>query len=243
MATVQELLDTLKTELRRRRVTYARVGEVLGLSESSVKRLFSEGDMSITRLQKICELADLDIGSLSALSEESRRQLKALPLEDERTLVGDEKLLLLAVHLMNGWSYQRVLNTYHIEPAEGQQSLTRLDRMKLIELHPGNRVRVLISPDFQWLKGGPIQRFFEKSVQGAFFESGFSGEGEMRMVLNGWLSMQSIKGFHDNIRRLAREFEAQKQTDKAVPLSERKGTTLVMAVRPWALEIFEKYAR
>lgn len=243
MAFAQELVATLKKELRTKRVTYVEVSRHLGLSESSIKRMFSEGDMSLQRLESICNLIELDIGTLATKADEQRRHIKRLTLEQEKQLVNDEKLLLLAVHLIYGWSYQQILETYEIEAHDGQRLLTRLDRMQIIELMLDNRVRVLLSADFQWIQSGPIQQFFEHSVQNEFFESRFSGDGELRLVMNGWLSMHSLKAFHENMTRLTREFEAQKSYDRHVPVEERRGTTLVVAVRPWTLDIFEKYAK
>jgi len=243
MTLAVELVDRLKQELRARGLTYARVAEHLDLSESSVKRLFGSGDMSLTRLESICDLLDTDIADLCARTEESRRNIDALDLDQEKMLVGDERLFLIAVHLMFGWSVQQILETFELDVHQAQQCLTRLDQMRIIELLPENRVRLLLSPDFEWIKGGPIQQFFEKTVQGDFFQSDFSGHGELRLVLNGWMSKDNTETFHDNIRRLAREFELHKALDRNSPAEKRRGTSLVIAIRPWALEIFEKYRK
>jgi hypothetical protein len=121
--------------------------------------------------------------------------------------------------------------------------LVLLDRMQVIELLPENRVRILLAPDFQWLPDGPIQRFFEHEVQNRFFSSSFTAEGELRLVMNGWLSMHSIHAFHESMRRLAKEFDLQIRSDRHVPVEERRGTTMVVAIRPWTLEMFEKHVR
>ena len=54
MSQTRPLIDTLKQELRKQRITYKQVSEALGLSETSVKRLFSEEAFSIKRLEKVC---------------------------------------------------------------------------------------------------------------------------------------------------------------------------------------------
>ncbi|MGD8678023.1 MAG: helix-turn-helix transcriptional regulator [Chromatiales bacterium] len=243
MAFAQELIDTLKRELRTRRVTYADIARELQLSESSIKRLFSEGDMSLSRLETICALVELDIAQLATRTTEQRRHVHTLTREQEETLVGDEKLLLLTVHLIYGWSYARVMAIYDIDPHQGQRMLVQLDRMQIIELLPENRVRIRLSPDFQWLPDGPIQHFFEREVQSDFFSSNFTGDGELRLVMNGWMSLHGIRAFHENMRRLAKEFDLQIKSDRHVPVEERRGTTMVVAVRPWSLEMFEKHVR
>lgn len=243
MAFTRELIDTLKRELRARRVTYADIARELQLSESSIKRLFSEGDMSLSRLETICALIELDIAQLAAKATEQRRHVHTLTREQEETLVGDDKLLLLTVHLIYGWSYDKIMATYDIDTHQGQRMLTMLDRMQIIELLPENRVRILLAPDFQWLPDGPIQRFFEREVQSDYFSSTFTGTGELRLVMNGWMSLHSIKAFHENMRRLTKEFDLQMKGDRHVPVEERHGTTMVVAIRPWTLEMFEKYVR
>ena len=241
MALATELIKSLKTELRARGITYAAVAAHLELSESSVKRLFREKDMSLARLESICAIMDIDISDLCAKADEARRHVSALTLDQEELLVGDEKLFLLAAHLIYGWSYRQILDAYNLDTHESQRHLTILDKLRIIELLPENRVRILLAPDFEWIQGGPIQTFFEQTAQGNFFESDFSGSGELRLVVNGWMSVESTEAFHDNMRRLAREFDSHKEYDRHSPAEKRRGTSLVLAIRPWSLEIFEKY--
>lgn len=243
MALAKELIETLKKELRHNQITYVEIGRVLDLSESSIKRLFSEGDMSLSRLETICELLGTDISQLAEKAQESRRHVKQLSYEKEKELVSNEKLLMIAVHLIYGWSYDLVLEKYHIDIHEGQQHLTRLDSMGLIELLPENKVRVILSQNFQWLKDGPIQQFFERQVQSEFFTSHFTQQGELRLVSNGWMTMHSLEAFHENIHRLGKEFELHKQNDKNVPVETKRGTTMVIAIRPWTLKVFEKHSK
>lgn len=243
MALATDLITQLKSELKQHGVTYRDVAKALDISESSVKRLFRDRDMSLSRLESVCGLMDLDISDLAARSDEARRQVTKLSLDQEQTLVSDERLFLLAVHLVYGWTFQRVMSTYELDQHEAQRHLTLLDRMKIIELLPDNRVRNLLSPDFEWIQGGPIQTYYDETLQGFFFNSDFTQPGELRLVVNGWMSIESINAFHDNMRRMAREFDLQKKFDKNTPADLRRGTTLVMAIRPWAVEIFEKYRK
>ncbi len=243
MALAKELIETLKKELRQNRITYADVGRVLELSESSIKRLFSDGDMSLSRLETICEVIGIDISQLAEKATNARRHVLELSYQKEKELVSNEMLLMITVHLLYGWSYDLILKKYHVDIHEGQQCLTRLDSMGIIELLPENKVRIILSPDFQWIKDGPIQMFFENQVQSEFFTSTFSGQGELRLVVNGWLSPHNLEAFHENIHRLAKEFELHKKNDKTVPFEDMRGTTMVIAIRPWTLKVFEKLSK
>ena len=64
MEQTHQLIDTLKKELRRVGKTYADVAKELDLSEASVKRLFSERNFSLYRLEKTCTLIGIDMAEL-----------------------------------------------------------------------------------------------------------------------------------------------------------------------------------
>jgi len=51
------LVDTLKRILKGRGITYATVAAGLGLSEASVKRMFSRRDLTLQRLEDVCRIA------------------------------------------------------------------------------------------------------------------------------------------------------------------------------------------
>ena len=101
MSQIRPLVDTLKLELRKQRITYKQVSEALELSETSIKRLFSEGSFSIKWLEKVCALIHLDISDLVHLMEKNIEFTTQLSLEQEKDLVSDTKLLLMALLLVN----------------------------------------------------------------------------------------------------------------------------------------------
>ncbi len=61
MDEIARLLETLKRSLRARGLTYRDVARELDLSESSVKRLFSTGSLSLTRVTRICRMLELSV--------------------------------------------------------------------------------------------------------------------------------------------------------------------------------------
>ena len=237
------LLDVLKKSLRERGLTYARVAKGLGLSESSVKRTFSQGSMSLDRLEQLCALMELEIADLLDLTRAAEGRVKELTEEVERTLVTDPKLLLVAVLAINHWAASAMLETYRFSESELVGLLTRLDRLGIIDLLPGNRIKVRLARNFTWRKAGPIQRFFEERVQEQFFDSPFLGRGEVRVMVQGSLSAKSNELLQQRIRKLAEEFDALVDEDRSLAHALREGTTLVMAMRPWEFAQFTALRR
>lgn len=243
MSQTRPLIDTLKQELRKQRVTYKDVSRVLDLSETSVKRLFAEEAFSIKRLEKICEMLHLGISDLVHLMEKNIELTTQLSPAQERELVSDVKLLLVAMLLMNKLGFDEIIGIYDISETEGIRLLARLDRMKLIELLPGNRVKLMISPNFNWIPDGPIQRFFESRVQLEFLNSKFNSPGEYRVFVSGMIPRSANAEIIRKMRHLAQEMNDLNVESESLPLEQRFGTSLMMAIRPWEIKVFEELRR
>nr|WP_246624670.1 helix-turn-helix transcriptional regulator [Oceanobacter mangrovi] len=223
--------------------TYKDVADCLELSEPSVKRLFADQGFTLDRLEKICLMLDIELLELMRSTEQQRQHTSRLSMEQERELVGDIRLLLVAHSLMNKWNFEQIIDTYRIDQHEGIQLLARLDRMKIIELLPGNRTRLLIAQDFSWIPDGPIQRFFEQQIQAEFFQSRFAGKGEYRQFVSGMLSEAAILELISKLRKVVAEFNDRHQQDEILPLEQRYGTSLLLATRPWESRVFADFRR
>ncbi|MFL0804025.1 MAG: helix-turn-helix transcriptional regulator [Agarilytica sp.] len=243
MAQTSALLATLKKQLKAHGKTYADLAEALELSEASVKRLFAEESFTLHRLESACRFIGIPLEELVALMAKEQPQLRQLTPQQEREIAEDMLLLLITVSVINGYSMADLLIHYDIDEPKCIRKLAHLDRLKIIELLPNNRIKLLVSPNFRWLPNGPIQQFFLKHVQQEFFQSRFDGEDEKLVVLNGILSKASNAELQKKMQRLAREFNDLMQSDAALPMSEKFGTTLVMAMRHWEYELFSEYLR
>ncbi|WP_111497619.1 MULTISPECIES: helix-turn-helix domain-containing protein [Marinobacter] len=242
MAQTTAIVDALKGALKEHGLTYQQVADALDLSEASVKRLFAERQFSLKRLDQICALLGLEISDLMRRLEPETR-IDRLTREQEQELVSDIPLLLVAICALNRWHFEDILAAYTLSEHQVIGRLAQLDRMGLIDLLPGNRIKPLISHDFQWQRNGPIQTYFEEQVQGDFFQCRFNRPGELRLFLNGMLSPRSNDVMQQKLRRLALDFRNCHREDLSLPLDQRYGVSLILAMRPWEVAAFRHYRR
>ncbi len=137
MSQTTQLLDTLKRCLRAKGLSYRDVADALGLSESSVKRLFSQQTFSLQRLEDVCRYLDMsiyDLARLTATRDDQRRD--TLSEEQEHALADDPVLMSYFYLLLVGWRAARIGRRLSLDTAGQNRYLTRLDRLKLIELMP-----------------------------------------------------------------------------------------------------------
>ncbi len=235
----RQLIGTLKRALKTHGKTYADVAAVLGLSEASIKRLLTSDQLSLARLEEICQMLDMDLTELFRQMADNDGQLQRLSAEQEREIASDLLLLLVTVCVLNRWTMQEIIDFYHIDQNTCIQKLAHLDRLNIIELLPKNKIKLKIAPNFSWLESGPIQQFFQQRIASEYFASTFKGEGECLLVLNGMLSKASNQEFQRKMKRLAREFEALNREDVGLGLSNRHGSTVVIAMRDWNYGLFK----
>jgi transcriptional regulator with XRE-family HTH domain len=237
------LVDALKRLLKGRGMTYAVVAKELALSEASVKRMFSRRDFTLQRLEDVCRVAGIDIADLARAVTAEDTGMFHLTVEQEEEIVSDPKLMLVALCAVGNWTVEQITETYDLTLAECIRCLTRLDRRRIIELQPGNRIRPLISRTFSWLPDGPIQRYFRSRVESEYLGGSFDRPEELFVFVSGMLSRQSAGELIVRLRRTAREFAELHRDDLALPMPERHGTSLLLAVRPWEPRAFRALRR
>jgi transcriptional regulator with XRE-family HTH domain len=244
MAQTTQLIEALKKALKAHGQTYADVGQHLKLSEASVKRMFSQRSFTLQRLEQVCQFIGLEISDLMRMiQEEARVAISELSVDQEREIVADLELLLVTVCVLNHWSFEEILDYFEISKAACIKHLVRLDRLKMIELLPNNRWKLLVSPRFKWLENGPIQQFFFAKLQSDFFNSCFDQDREQLIVLNAMLGPSSFAVFQRRMERLVREFHELSSDDTSLPLASREGTTVVLAMRPWHYGLFNQFIK
>ena len=243
MSQTAAMVEALKKVLRARKLNYARLAKALGLSEATVKRMFSKNDFSLERFERVCELADVSLSEVARELDSERNYLSRLATEQEKEIVGNPKLFLVAVCALNHLTLEQMVESYDLSKTECIQLLVRLDRIRFLELLPNNRIKLKVSRTFSWLPDGPIRRFFLDRAEREYFRSSFAAAGEHMAVINGMLSKASTERLIARLRRVAAEFAEMHDDDKRLPLGERRPASLLLAVRPWELDAFHQLRR
>lgn len=243
MAHSSALVDALKRQLKARAVTYAQVARALKMSEASIKRMFSEKNFTLKRLDQVCQVLDVEVSDLLRDTGPGDELLSQLTHEQETQIVADKKLLLVAICALNHWTLAQILAIYDIPKAECIKLLAQLDRLKIIRLLPNNKIRPLVTRAFSWLPDGPIQRHFNAQVQEDYFRSSFDRPGELLLLVNGMLSKASGAAVISRLHRIAQEFRELHNEDVRVPFAERSAVSLLVAVRRWELQTFRDMRR
>jgi len=243
MSQIHRIVAELKSVLRERNLTYAVIAERIGVSEGTVKRWFSHDDFAMDKFERVCEVAGIEVTELIGRLDDAKGRRTELTEAQEAELMSDPKLLLMAHLLVNRWTYDDILSVYKLSAQEAQRLLIRLDRMKVIELLPQNKVRLLVSRHIKWRPDGPIQRFFQETLMREFFAARFDAPLSEIRFFAGPVTEGTLAQIGRRIDQIAREFDEMAALETGIPVQQRIGSAVVLAVRPWHFSGFAQFKR
>lgn len=236
------LFDALKLHLKTRGLTYADVARALAISEATVKRIFSTRDCTMARFSAMCELAEVDVAELARSAPRARRLLSQMSWAQEEELIADERLFLVATSVLNQLSFADIVATYRLTEAESVSLLMRAEQLGILELHPNNRIKLMIARDFAWIPNGPIMRYV--AAQAAdYFDYPFAAPGELMRIVNVRISRAAAQAMVGRLEQVAREYSDHHAADASLPLEQRPVVSVCLAVRPWKPEVFKRWLR
>jgi transcriptional regulator with XRE-family HTH domain len=237
------LVAALKAELRKSGMTYADLARELKMAESSIKRIFAQGDMPLSRVDAVLAALKMDFDQFARELVQAQAPRRELTLAQERAVVRDRKLLLVAISVLSQWTLEQIVATYRLSEAEGVRHLVHLDRLGFIDLLPHNRFRLKVDKTFRWRPDGPVMAYFRTHVVADYFNGGFSDEGETLLLVHGEIGVATADAFAERLAKLGQDFAQQHLADQRLAASKKRAYTLVAGMRSWLFAAFRDLKR
>lgn len=231
--TSRQFVTGLKSILKLRGLTYQAIAKEMGVSESSVKRWFSTGQMSLEQYSQLLSMANISFHDLAKLLDAQA--------DGEVYIFSHEQELFLANHssahaflnlLLRYSSVNEVIKRTNLSRSVVTRHLRQLDSIGLIEWQEGNKYRLLVSKKVAWRKDGPLRRQFLAEAKNEFLQSNFSGNLSGFRFLSLRLTEKSIADVIHQFSKITGEVTQISELEKSVH-KELEDVGILMAVRPW----------
>jgi Cro/C1-type HTH DNA-binding domain len=236
------IIAELKRALRERGLNYAAVARALDVSLATVKRLFARGELSLQRVEVICELVGLSLREILERAQEHTAPTNQLTLAQEREIVADARLFFVTWLVLNRVPFEEIVRCYRLTEREVLRYFIRLDRLKVLQLQPQNRVRLLVSRRFSWRVGGPVQRYIHEKLLREFLASAFAAAEDEFFFHGATVSREVLARLKRVLQSAARDCMEHVERDRSAP-SDRLGAAFVLALRPWGYSGFKQFER
>jgi transcriptional regulator with XRE-family HTH domain len=233
MSLGSRFVDALKGSVRARGLTYAQLARKLGVSEPTVKRMFSRRAFTLARIEQILGVLDLELYDVARMSRVRGNGPSELTLEQENALAKDERLLSVFWLVLNDWSFADIQADYAISKPELTLMFARLARLHLIDWGAGERVRLRIARDFRWRAAGPVKKAYGRRVVQEFLKGRFESAAELMRFEAREVSEESATLIRRRLERVAAEFNELAELDATLPARKRTGFGLLVGCRPW----------
>lgn len=243
MSETTHLISTIKKKLKSQGITYRDLAQKLDLSEPSIKRILTSGRLTLDRLMQISNLLGYTLAELTKEATSEQPRLTTLTEKQEREIVSKPQLLIVAVCALNHWTADEIVEYYQLTQTACIKYLLQLDKLRIIDLLPNNRIRINVARDFDWLPFGPIKQYFQSRGIHDFLKSNFTQKDETMAFVHGMFSDHARSQMQDELRRLRQKFAELHEASLTVPLGKRSGIGLLLATRKWEPDEFKKLRR
>jgi transcriptional regulator with XRE-family HTH domain len=235
-----QIMASLKRLLKARGVTYAQLAKRIGISEPSVKRIFSSHSLTLARLQQICVALDASIQEVARLAGEPGVAAgESLTWDQEAALAQDPKLFACLYLLVNGRNARELREQLAVDERQLRRLFARLNRLGLVELRPNLGARVRKAAALRWRPDGPIRQLYESQVRDEFLKSAFTASSDALHFRSAELSDASCRVLQRKLDRLSTEFRELAELDRSLPSREKRSFAMLLAARPWVFSMFQ----
>jgi transcriptional regulator with XRE-family HTH domain len=157
------IFDALKRTLKARGLTYRDLAERMGVSESTVKRIFHERNCKLDRLIDICDAAGVDLENVLGAMNRGPGPANQIAPEIERRLAGHPSLLFVFIMLSEKFTPEGIMLSQGLSEASMFLYLRDLEALRLVALGRGLSARLLVETPIQWNYEGPLRLIFERT--------------------------------------------------------------------------------
>lgn len=212
------LLGTIKNLMRQRKLRYQDLAEKLGLSESAVKRFFTSGDGSFSRIMEICNILEVELSDLLAESKKVEYTQVHFTLEQQEFLTKRRENIAVYWNLLvNELSVEEIQNKLRLSEKEMTKTLRELDRLDLVEWGVGGKVKTRKVESTVWAGEGPL---IDMVLNDWSVEIVRRSSAQVRKDPNYALQVRTLKmlpetyqDFNKALRELTQEFEKRSNRD------------------------------
>jgi transcriptional regulator with XRE-family HTH domain len=222
------LLATLKRVLREQGIPYRELARRLGLSEPTIKRVFSTRQLTLERLSQICSAVGITLFELSRRAERTARDdVYQLTIAQERRLVRETELFYFFWMLVSRHSLASIRRRYRISDAKVRRYLAELHAIGIVDQRSPERFELKVPSHVVWNADGPIERLMVQRSVPAFLRGRFRGETEHFRFIVGSLTPRSAALFREQLAELVDRIFAQSVREDAMRPDARRTGTLV----------------
>jgi transcriptional regulator with XRE-family HTH domain len=236
------MMEVLRELLRQHGLRFSDVARQLGVTERTVTRWFSADSVETAVLQRFCELVGIDF---FALCEIAAKRVENRParhtVQQEQALAESPLLTYLFAQICKGWSAKELRDDIDIPEPVLIDHLIKLDKIGLIELLPGNEIRLMTSRNMVLIPNGPYARNLNRWLGETFRTPDVDEENSVWVCDFMKLTPGSRERLERKFRELMHEAQQLSDSDRRANAASRDWYGIVLVAKPQDIRPFSEW--
>ncbi len=165
----KNIMDSLKKIVKQKKITYQDISKSTEIPESTLKKIFSGRDCSLGVILKICHAINIELSDIIRESQiDYHKDAFYFNEEQENYLCDnlDAYWVILQVYRKRG--IKKIRKDYNREPFRLDGIIRELERLKLIERHPGDILKLQFSGVLRISDGSKLHDVIVEKISALF---------------------------------------------------------------------------
>lgn len=235
------LVEALKAEFRQQGIRQATIAAALGISRATLKRRWAGKSLTVSALHQLCALAGITLAELHEMAHATGdTRLRRLSLEQENALHGDARLGFIFSRVQLGWTAEEIQRECKISHAALVTHLLRLEKLGLIKLMPGNRIRLSTARNVEWRHHGPMWHSVDRYLKDIFTMTDSDDPELNRRIAVVKLSQASATQIDELFHSVQTEVRRLANNDRAILSDDKTWYAVLLGARPFEIDLGAK---
>lgn len=236
-ADLKVLMQSLKQVLRAKSLTYAKLARSLNVSEVTIKRWFSGSTCTLQNVFDVCAVLDISFFDLAHLARQEEELDYILTLEQEKVFAAEPALFGVLKLLQRGEVPEKIALRWRLSPSSLFRVLRRLEKLGLIDLLAGEKVRLKFRGNIRCQHQGPFARAILRPQIDLFLDHVDRVLKNKDVCMHSAeleLSENSISEMVGEIHAMGAKYRARALRDKSVvPKAQLKSVRWLLSFSPY----------
>ncbi len=221
-----KVCDQIRDIIKEKGYTQEEFAQMMGVSLPTLSRWLRGEGLLFQDLNVMLEKLGVKLSELAMLAEGDVANKFTYTNEQEDAFVSTEGLLAFFDQLLNGKTASNIARSFKLNERSMNFYLSKLDKLKLIEWLPNNKVKIIVSGEPSWIVGGPLSQKFRKQIINEHIQNHLNNREMLRMGVYS-LTVDSNKKINEKFQELMETIRMLeiKDTNSGLP---KKLTTVIL---------------
>jgi len=205
------LMYVLREQMKQRKLKFNQLALMLKVPESTLKKWFSGQDGPFSRINQICDIFGITLGDLVEMVHKQGVHTFVFSEEQQKYFEGDPMAFYFFwLIVYERLDQQKAEEFLRLSKSQSRKILLRLDRLALVELDAGDRLRVPRTIPIRWAYQGKfIERIYKYWSMGILSSALEKESGSSIILQHFQLSARSVAELEEDLLKLEEKYASR----------------------------------